>query len=469
MADRNKLIFVNADSDYEETASTDSIGPYNSYKTTNYELTDALLGKLVNAINVSTGAPDAGKFILTDAGGKIDGSFLDQTDVDHGSISGLADDDHLQYIRVDGTRAFTGNQSMGGFQINSLAAGTAGTDAVNLDQLQQFTSGLQDFRESVIDKDLLTPPGSPTTGDRYLVGQPTDTPTGAWATFAGRIVEWNGTAWVEDGDGTPDEGTYVFVEDEDSAYIFNNNVFASGQWTIFSTGLITASLGAKKVGNDIRADLLAAGGLKLVGNSIKVEPDDFAGTGLQDDGSDNMEIDFANTATEMSTSRAVAASDLSANGANQGAKILGFDPANCDLFTATNIQGAMDELCAAVEDGGGVLYTVGTGGVDKAHLVYVNANDTVVELPITGVNSSNHGIGLAKTTEIATATVEVVENDVVLTGVLTGATAGDKIFWTGTGLSSTAPSAGGSKVWRVGVAKNATDLHVDVEYIKKNA
>lgn len=38
---------------------------------------------------------------------------------DHGALTGLGDDDHTQYILVAGTRAFTGNQSMGG---NSLTA-----------------------------------------------------------------------------------------------------------------------------------------------------------------------------------------------------------------------------------------------------------------------------------------------------------------------------------------------------------
>jgi hypothetical protein len=59
---------------------------------------------------------------------------------------------------------------------------------------------------------------------------------------------------------------------------------------ISSTGssTLTASLGVERVGDDFRADLVANGGIKLVGNELKVEPDDFAGDGLEDDGSDNM-------------------------------------------------------------------------------------------------------------------------------------------------------------------------------------
>ena len=37
-----------------------------------------------------------------------------------------------------------------------------------------------------------TPPGSPATGDRYLVGT---SPTGAWAFNANDIAEWNGASW----------------------------------------------------------------------------------------------------------------------------------------------------------------------------------------------------------------------------------------------------------------------------------
>jgi hypothetical protein len=40
---------------------------------------------------------------------------------------------------------------------------------------------------------LNTPPGSPTLGDRHLVGT---APTGAWVTKANYIAEWDGSGWV---------------------------------------------------------------------------------------------------------------------------------------------------------------------------------------------------------------------------------------------------------------------------------
>lgn len=440
-----KFLYVDAAGDYIESAG--------AYETSDF-------------VDTSAGGADAGKPVKLDVTGKLDASLIDQSDIDHGAISGLGDDDHTQYILVSGTRAFTGPQSLGGFKITNLAAGTASTDAINKSQLDAAVSGLQDFRESVLDRDLLTPPGSPSTGDRYLIGQPTDTATGAWASNAGEITEWNGSAWVFE--AQPDEGTYVYVEDENQSYVFNNNTFASGTWIVFSSVVVTAGDGIDIVGNEISVDLLASGGLKIVSSELAVEPADFAGTGLQDDGSDNLEIDFADPATEMNTSRAVKASDLFNNGANQGAKILGADPASLTYSTATTIQGVLEDLDGAILSAGtpGVDYTVGAGGVSKGDLLYVSAANTVLPKNIT---TSTYAVGLAATSEAAASTVRTVAENFVLTGVLTGATAGARYYWDGTDLSSTIPSGSGGYVWLCGVAKNATDLDVHVEFIKKNS
>ena len=56
-------------------------------------------------INSSAGAADAGKPIALDAAGHIDATMLNDADIDHGSISGLADDDHTQYALITGARA----------------------------------------------------------------------------------------------------------------------------------------------------------------------------------------------------------------------------------------------------------------------------------------------------------------------------------------------------------------------------
>lgn len=99
-------------------------------------------------------------------------------------------------------------------------------------------------------------------------------------------------------------------------------------------------------------------------------------------------------------------------------------------------------------------------------MVFVSANDTVSTFAT--ITNAEYGIGLAATTEAAAGTVRVLADDEILTGVLTGATAGTKYYWDGSSITSTLPGTGGQYVWQVGIAKNATDLHTDVKFVKKN-
>lgn len=269
-----KFLFTNASGFYEETPGA-------------YEESDF--------INVSAGAADAGKPIVLDADGNIDASMINDADIDHGNLTGLGDDDHTQYILVAGTRAFTGDQSMGGFNLTS-------------------------------------------------VGDPTSA-------------------------------------------------------------------------------------------TIDAASDDALPTSF-----------LASTA----------------NG--EGASIVGVED-SAGYFSSDNVEGVLAELYALAALGG-PFYTVGTGGVTKGDLLYISGNDTV---NTASLSTNAWSVGLAATTQSAAATVQVLANDGVLTGVLTGATAGQTQYWNGTAITSTQPAGGGNYVWKVGVAKNATDLHVEVEFIKKNA
>jgi hypothetical protein len=53
---------------------------------------------------------------------------------DHGDLTGLADDDHKQYLLINGSRAMTGNLKMGNRRITNLAPGIDPKDAVNFEQ-----------------------------------------------------------------------------------------------------------------------------------------------------------------------------------------------------------------------------------------------------------------------------------------------------------------------------------------------
>lgn len=61
---------------------------------------------------------------------------------------------------------------------------------------------------------LSTPPGSPATNDRYIVGP---SPTGAWAGKANQIAVWNGSAWSFT---VPSDGNLVIVSDEFVLYAY---------------------------------------------------------------------------------------------------------------------------------------------------------------------------------------------------------------------------------------------------------
>jgi len=78
-----------------------------------------------------------------------------------------------------------------------------------------------DWQDSVLDKDLTAPPGSPTTGDRYIVAS---VATGAWAGEEKAIAEYNGGSWDF---ATPNEGFCVRVEDENLIYMYDGTTWAN--------------------------------------------------------------------------------------------------------------------------------------------------------------------------------------------------------------------------------------------------
>lgn len=406
MVDRSKIIFVNTDGDFEETSVADSL-QFASFKTANYELTDALLGDVTNLM-----------------------------------------------IKSDGSRAYAANQPMGGFKLTGLAAGSANGDSIRYEQLQDVIDSIAnlEFQDSVIDR-VTAPPGLPSAGDRYLI---IATATGDFAGKEDQIAEWNGSAWVYT---IPAVGFFLSVDDEnDRLYYYTGSAWAEKYFEA-----TTASLGVEKVGMDIRLDLLSGGGLKLTGNEVGVEPGDFAGDGLVDDGSDNLAIDWATDFTiGAADAKAVKASDLANIGSGLGASIIGLEDAG-GYTSADNVEDAIAELYSL---SGNKIYTVGAGGVTKGDLVYVSANDTVTVMPI---NAMHRAVGLALETVAAAGQVAVQGFDYVIPGAVAGATAGTRYYWNGSALSTTIPAGGGSYVWQAGVAVNATDLLCAMEFIKKNS
>jgi hypothetical protein len=443
------FLFVNANADYEEGDST-------------FESTDF--------INASTGASDAAKPILLDSTGKLDASFYDFTDIDHDQLLNFVANEHIDWtvdaapndiddanipnaLLLDGSRDATGILSYDSSKTFTLDAQIVDKKYVD-DQISTLGTTAE-WLDSVIDI-LLTPPGTPTTGDRYLIN---GTGTGAWAGQDFDVAEWNGASWDFT---TPTTGTYVSVDDEtDGLYYFGG----TGPWVKKFYESTTASLGVEKVGVDLRLDLLSGGGLKLTGNEVGVEPNDFAGTGLIDDGSDNLAIDFSTTFNDL---KAVSAQDLASNANGLGASVIGIEDAG-NFTTETTVEGAIQDLYGVV-DGviPGVIYTAGAGGVSKGDLLYVSGADTV--LPYSNISVAEVAIGIAESAVSAGNPVTVLANDTVITSIVSGATPGTKYFWTGTGWTSNFASfTTGQYVYVGGVAKNATDVHVEVDFVTRKA
>lgn len=104
---------------------------------------------------------------------------------------------------------------------------------------------VQALLNGVIDKDLSTPPVSPTEGDSYIVNAGGGSPaaSGAWVGRDNSIAifwagSWRFVPGVNDA-GTPitmsarQEGLRVYVRDEDALYIWTGSPLA---WTILSAG-----------------------------------------------------------------------------------------------------------------------------------------------------------------------------------------------------------------------------------------
>jgi hypothetical protein len=145
----------------------------------------------------------ATKFYIDNELATISGGIVQ----DHGGLTGLGDDDHTQYILVDGTRAFT--NTVGG------VTPVAGADLTTKDYVDLAIQGL-DWQQSV--SDFWSPSaGLPTTSGlpvptRYIAN---DSGNG-WTT--NYLYEWNGTSWDET---VPNDGFSAWFEDDDILYVFN--------------------------------------------------------------------------------------------------------------------------------------------------------------------------------------------------------------------------------------------------------
>lgn len=227
--------------------------------------------------------------------------------------------DGANFIQRGGSVAFTADQSMGSHKLTNLTDGSAAGDAVNKGQLdtKAAVAGSTSQAFSVADasadtqatslgqvKTLLqnagaasewqnscnsygiTPPGSPTTGDRVLIieSYAADTgvvtvgiPTGAFNGKGGQVAQWSGSAWVFT---VLTNGTYVSVDTETAGFFFYSGTLSFKQFeaTTIGTGLSKTANAISLAATVAGAGLTHSTGVLAVGagNGITVNADDIA-------------------------------------------------------------------------------------------------------------------------------------------------------------------------------------------------
>ena len=197
--------------------------------------------------------------------------------VDHGKSFTVPRGDHVHALLLYNNSGlqFVGNRlrvegDVGGEKINFLktVSGQDPTEPQHLTTKHYVDSRIAglDWQESALTRKFYEPPDEPKEGDRYLVSPvPPDVPKPSarnpWAKHVGSIAEFNGKTWDY---AEPDEGTAVFIEDENIAYLY-----VEGKWIPF---LATPDVAA---GDGLRADgaVISVGqgaGLKVNPNDVEV-------------------------------------------------------------------------------------------------------------------------------------------------------------------------------------------------------
>jgi hypothetical protein len=139
-------------------------------------------------------------------------------------------------------------------------------------EIHSSSGGSIDWQESIKDKDLSTPPISPSEGDRYIVAS---VASGDWLTHENDITEYIDSAWVFT---TPSEGFTCEIEDENKIYTFNGTSWVTMSSIIDHSVLQNLSaddhpqyLHLNKASQTILQNILVDAGVTIDGRDISAD------------------------------------------------------------------------------------------------------------------------------------------------------------------------------------------------------
>ena len=435
--------------------------------------------------------------------------------------------DQLQLLSLSLVPALAGDSviNLGGGRATNGADGTAATDLVTKQQLDAVAAGV-DPKEAVRVATAAALPANTSAGSG--VGKTLTADANGALTVDGVVVAIGDRILVKDESvGTDvDHGIYVVTATGDAGNPFiltrsdDYNGDPAGEvskgsftfvlegtqentgWMLITDDPITVDTTALEFSQFQGLPNFTWGaGLLATGNTIATELDtaaDAQGAGTAG-GSSGLEFDAAGDAGQLrlavnptgglertgtgaaaklnGTTLESVAAGLSVKGLPSLFEIAGVavgatvTAPNLDTLTdgsnadALHVHAGADEA-QRVE----TVYTSDGVGLTKGDPVYVSANDVVTEADAANNNCRKY-VGIAKATVGAAASIDVISAG-VLTGVaVAGAPAGGALVYlaAGGGLTTVIPSNSGDHRFVIGKMKNATDIHVEPQYLGKIA
>ncbi len=144
---------------------------------------------------------------FTMASGSLDDIIIIQTNDELDGFTGLVSGSPY-YLSQTTAGEITNVKPTSGIIIRVGVAKSSTELDLHVLRLYSPTTMGDSWQQPVKSKGLVNPPSTPTTDDRYVIG---DSATGDWENHDGEITEWNGSSWVF---AIPEEGWRIYVENE---------------------------------------------------------------------------------------------------------------------------------------------------------------------------------------------------------------------------------------------------------------